>query len=52
MIEKAKSHGLSINQYEDSAIDRMAVILSDIFQASVGVLTRRIKYDGLNQYLE
>jgi len=47
MVDEAKGSGISKSNYAKYIVDRMAVTLSPVFDASVDVLTRRINFDSL-----
>ncbi|MDO9528086.1 MAG: hypothetical protein Q7J27_02895 [Syntrophales bacterium] len=47
LIDKAKSNGVSRENYLDYAKDKLASMLAPIFQASTDTITRRIDYDSL-----
>lgn len=50
LIDKAKSKGLNRESYLPYAIDRMASILSPLFEVSTDVLIRRIRFDKLETF--
>ena len=51
LIEKVQHMGLTRDTYIDAAIDRMATILSPIFDVSTGVMVRRIGFDKLEDLI-